>query len=137
MVPANSAKFIALAVIYRSIPKITVEAKLSDTYIKNIISNSALPASNDLQHSLQYGCWCNFRENPYLQRGYGEPVDDFDVNCKQLEENYICCSEEAYNDSNKDNCNPWEEEWDFIGSVQNAWRKYSLALSLRIYNESS
>lgn len=50
-----------------------------------------------LGSKFQYGCWCNFKEKPYLYRGHGEPVDVFDEACKQLEENYLCAQAQFKN----------------------------------------
>ena len=38
-----------------------------------------------------YGCWCNFLDNNgYVGTGFGEPVDDYDAECKRLHDNYAC-----------------------------------------------
>jgi len=38
-----------------------------------------------------YGCWCLFASNNgYVGSGSGEPVDEFDAECKLLHDNYNC-----------------------------------------------
>merc|ERR1712228_1032508 len=37
-----------------------------------------------------YGCWCRFQAEPGWSKGKGQPVDDFDVGCKDLNRGYTC-----------------------------------------------
>ena len=96
-------------------------AKWSQTTLDQFFSETSKDDTNaysinksdkieDLKLIYQYGCWCNFKEQPYLQRGFGEPVDEFDKACKQLVENYICAYEESYSEGYTD-CEPWSVDW--------------------------
>ena len=87
------------------------------------------PPKEEFGKVFQYGCWCNFQETPYLQRGFGEPVDEYDANCKQLEENYICAYEETFSEGDKD-CSPWEANW-----VENWGNQYGLDTIERIQSD--
>lgn len=52
--------------------------------------------------SLQkYGCWCYFEE----ERGKGTPVDDFDAQCKELQDGYECIRLDS--DESGDECDIW------------------------------
>lgn len=97
-----------------------VESKLSEPFLTTYFSDSNHEKIKILQESginpleeiskiTNYGCWCNFQQNPSQPGGFGEAVDNFDSACRQLIENYICCSEETYYQGNE--CQPWNVDW--------------------------
>merc|ERR1712141_368103 len=45
-------------------------------------------SKNDLSALHEYGCWCHFGE----LSGKGQPVDDWDRECKVLQDGYECIS---------------------------------------------
>merc|ERR1712050_390817 len=51
----------------------------------------AVNSGGDNIFSFDYGCWCLFAMNSgYVGSGNGEPVDEFDAECKLLHDNYNC-----------------------------------------------
>jgi len=59
-----------------------------------------------------YGCWCNFAEDSesnMLTYGRGEPIDEWDSLCKQLQQQYECASIDA--EVRGETCNPWEVDF--------------------------
>lgn len=55
-----------------------------------------------------YGCWCYF-DKP-VNRGHGQPIDNFDGYCKQLNEAYDCITMET------DGCDPLTVEYSWGGT---------------------
>jgi len=37
-----------------------------------------------------YGCWCRFEQDPGWSKGKGQPIDEFDSGCKDLNRGYAC-----------------------------------------------
>jgi len=57
---------------------------------------------NDLSALHQYGCWCHFGE----LAGRGQPVDDWDKQCKALQDGYECIH------MDDDNCNVFTTDYN-------------------------
>lgn len=56
-----------------------------------------------------YGCWCYFEE----ERGKGQPVDDYDSQCKVLQDGYECLRLDAEKENKP--CDIWTT--DYISAV--------------------
>ena len=68
------------------------------------------------RHFVGYGCWCNFDDdhNIELGRGRGEPLDEWDENCKMLAAGYACARIEG--EVEGEPCNePWAQEYTIDG----------------------
>lgn len=69
----------------------TKYSELVENLKTNSKSNLIMPRSLkrlDLKLIENYGCWCYFEESDY--RGRGQPVDEFDLQCKILQQGYEC-----------------------------------------------
>jgi len=58
---------------------------------------------SDMAHISEYGCWCFFEST---ERGKGQPIDDIDAQCKQLQDGYFCAVQDAVDIGEV--CTPWE-----------------------------
>lgn len=57
-----------------------------------------------------YGCWCYFGTTTPLA-GYGQPVDELDLECKHLVEGYKCIQEEYFEEHGEDST-PWNHDYN-------------------------
>lgn len=56
----------------------------------------------------QYGCYCNFNN---FREVHGQPVDEYDVKCKRLHDNYLCTIDEARRAGDKQ-CDPSQDKYE-------------------------
>ena len=59
---------------------------------------------------VEYGCWCYYGDEHGSFKGRGEPVDQWDTFCKELNQGYEC----AYMDAQARGdtaCEPWNEQF--------------------------
>jgi len=63
-------------------------------------------AKKDLTMLKNYGCWCYFEE----ERGKGQPVDEYDRQCKILQDGYECIRMDAEEQNLE--CNVWESTYN-------------------------
>ena len=75
-------------------------------------TNAFAITENDLSALHNYGCWCHFGE----QFGKGLPVDQYDKECKILQEGYECLK------LDNDACDIWNIEYN---SVTNGVSKFN------------
>merc|ERR1711970_1486957 len=63
---------------------------------------------------VEYGCWCYYGDEHGSFKGRGEPVDQWDTFCKELNQGYEC----AYMDAQARGdtaCEPWNEQFGSLG----------------------
>ena len=78
----------------------------------NSVGDWALPTlSNSIVDQIgDYGCWCYFlTNNGQVGEGLGQPVDETDLRCKILHDNYHCMS---HDDAS---CDPWTVSYNVPG----------------------
>ena len=85
-------------------------SKLTSDFISEVLADFSNNTSIDITPIFNYGCWCHFQ--PHLQRGFGPAQDNYDRNCQQLEENYICADEETYAEGDTQ-CVTAEADWEY------------------------
>jgi len=78
-----------------SLSNLTAIAKPTHARNFNHAIGSQHNAPNFAAGLYNYGCWCNFLDSNgygtgYVGTGSGEPVDDYDAECKRLHDNYAC-----------------------------------------------
>ena len=56
----------------------------------------------------EYGCYCNFNN---FREVHGQPVDEYDVKCKRLHDNYLCTIDEARAAGDRE-CDPSQDKYE-------------------------
>jgi len=56
-----------------------------------------------------YGCWCYFANN--AGKGSGQPIDELDQLCKDLQSCYRCAKIDSLNNNNEEICSPGTQDY--------------------------
>lgn len=68
------------------------------------------------EYFMSYGCWCTFEDQKYnhKKKTRGQPMDEWDQNCKELKMGYECAMVDAA--SRGESCVPWTTEYPIAGA---------------------
>jgi len=96
-----------------------------------------------------YGCYCHFNQNMMdINNLKGQPVDEYDMVCKQLFDNYKCMevdrSKENNNFSTQDKhprsnptCTPWDQEYNIQDVLQRLRNKFNQDINKMFSSEAT
>lgn len=89
--------------------KAMLKANFTLPFEMSFARSSIIDQMSGLLQIAEYGCWCYF-DGKY-STGRGKTVDEFDVECKNLHQNYACGSIDAIHDRDY-HCIPWEVQYN-------------------------